>query len=285
MEMSFNEVVLERLKVAARAQLSPQVAHDLDVQTAVDVMTDNMIVQISTYVMAEKINVDDVTVPFSKTVTPPKVDVAFDVAPPDRWVSVVPHAAGVIVCALLAVLERSPVFVGAAACFIVLAAVLWLANTPQRQTVSFQPEDVDVRGDVTIERTLWAKLPENTRVYPKEMGRAVKYAELGQPSFFFGERPKPEVDWIVRPSWDEGDDYPTAEGTPFVVRARTLDEAERKARAVDDSAHYLDIDQAYTPEEALQYIGTIGDTDTGYVAKRVSDVLRRTIVDGKPVER
>ncbi len=239
-EPSFNEVILERLKVAARAELSPQVAHDLDLQTMIDHVTDRMILQISTYVYAEKISVDDVTVPFSKTVTPPKVDVEFDVAPPDRWVAVVPHGIGATVCALLAVLAGSPVFVGASACFIALAAVLWLANEPQRQRVSFQPDDVEVLGDVTIERTQWAKLPENTRVYPKEFGRSVRYAELGQPSFFFGERPpEPEPPYtperFARALAELRVETYSKEDADALIRAQQS--LARKALGIDDEGH------------------------------------------------
>jgi hypothetical protein len=171
--VEYERLILERIKVAARQVLGPQVAHDLKVQTWMEHMTDQMVLELRTHVYAHKVDHQEVRVPFqrSETVTVPGSR---------RLLWTYP------LVALLGVLlgfayESLPAFIlsGAAA----LAFVIVHASNPGPYNLT-----VEAKGEVVVERDQWNAFPDNTTVYPDSLGGPVQIAQIQTPAVYY-ERP------------------------------------------------------------------------------------------------
>lgn len=182
--MQFKEHVLERAKVAGRFEVSPQFFHDVDVSIYRDALAmqgEQTIIQMHSFVMREKVDVQTTKVPFEKYETAPGRDVWIGTRG-RQALEALPFAVAAIVSAVCA-LATSPVYWIAVVCFIAAGVLTWRHNAPYK--VHVDGGGVTVRGEVEIDANLWHKFPENTTVYPRELGRAVKWVELGEPRFTF----------------------------------------------------------------------------------------------------
>jgi hypothetical protein len=154
-DIDYNAVTLERLKVAAQQRLSPQLAHDLKVETWEDLVLGQMVAQISTHVLAHRLLTDEQSATYSRTVT-------FE-QPAPRWI-LIPHAL-LAVAVLVLGLVLGNLAMAAVAIPIVLVGVLADAKNPPRT------HERTVSGTVTIPIDYYATFPENTMVYPDSLGR------------------------------------------------------------------------------------------------------------------
>ena len=185
-EITTNERLLHAMKVAARAQLSPQIAHDLDVRVFEDVfsrMGDRLIFELRSYVYAEKIDVQDQTVPFSRTVRYRK---SFPITwQSPRWV-LIPFLILGIVRTTIGVVQGNLLDFAVGVGLIAAFCVAFYAFRTQHACMNVDDE-VTVSGDVTISATYWNKFPDNQRVYPSEFGKPVRWIEISPPSYQYDD--------------------------------------------------------------------------------------------------
>jgi hypothetical protein len=164
-EPSFEEVVLEAIKVAARAQLSPQLARDLDVrvfQDAVGFMTDRLTVELRTHVYGNKIGESEHRVPWSKEIEFLHTETRhFE---PNRNFALAALLVGVAGALWL------PVFVTLALA-VLLALGVWKALAPIDHEVTVDIGHT-VSGEVVVVGKVFDTFPDNARVFPKEFGAA-----------------------------------------------------------------------------------------------------------------
>lgn len=163
-----REIILERMKVAARQYLSPQLAHEARASVEFDHMADAMAIDLRTYVLRERLLTDDQSADYSRTV------IVRQSAP--RYVRslAVVTLLAVVLGAITATL--APFIISAA---LALAAVAIHASNPpvtHERTVS---------GTVTIPVTSYATYPDNTTVLPAEKwGSPVRLQEASTPRWF-----------------------------------------------------------------------------------------------------
>lgn len=169
--VEMESILLDKLKVAARQQIGPQVLHDMELRTHMDYMTDRMIVDLRSHVYAHKVDSQEVTVPFSKTET-------ISVAPRRYlWTFLIASLLGLV---LTAVESSWPAFV--MSCATALAFVIVHASNPPK-TVTARAE-----GTVTVSRDQWNAFPDNSMVYPKTLGSPVELAIIQPPEIYY-QRP------------------------------------------------------------------------------------------------
>ncbi len=157
---SVEELLLTRTKVAARARLSPQLAHDAAVTTYVDRMSDSLVVQLQTEVLRHKVDVQDVRVPFSRTET-------VEIPAPKLLIPV----GGLLVLLGIGLgFATSSVALFLVAMASALAFVVLYASNPSGEVA------VTVEGDAVVHREQFNAFPESTVVYPPELGGAVRVA-------------------------------------------------------------------------------------------------------------
>lgn len=181
--MKTEAVVLEALKVAARSELSPQLAHDLEArmyQDALGFMANRMIFELRTKVYAEKVAVDEQVVPFSKCV--PYSQTKIERFTPDRAAPMVGLVIGAFTSAMLGVLEPAAFFV--AGFLAIFAVVAYRALAPVEREITVQGV-VDVSGTVTMRADYWQTFPDNTRVFPKDFGNAVRVVMPSEPTIYY----------------------------------------------------------------------------------------------------
>lgn len=179
------EHVLHRERVAARSEISPQFFHDVEVSLRNDVLgfqAERMILEMHSYVMREKVDVQTSTVSFEKYTTAPGRNVEIG-SRRQQLIEALPHATGAVVCGVLTATLGQLIFLVAVACFIAAGVLTWRHNAPH--SIYVDGGGVTVRGEVEIDANLWHKFPENKTVYPRDLGHAVKWVELGEPRFSF----------------------------------------------------------------------------------------------------
>lgn len=160
-----ERLILERIKVAARQALSPQVAHDAELRTWMEPMTDSMVLELRSHVYGHKVDRQEVRVPFHKTET-------VNVPPPRHllWTYGVVVALGVV---LALAFESVPALL--VTCATALAwVIVHAANAPYSLTAT-------AKGEVVVEREQWNTFPDNTMVYPDHLGGPVQIAMMQPP--------------------------------------------------------------------------------------------------------
>jgi hypothetical protein len=164
-----NSVVLEKLKVAARAQLSAQVMRDLRVETYMEPMLNRMVIQLASHVYAHEHARNDIVVPFEKTA-------AAHVPAPRRflWLFAPIVLAGLVLAAATASWPAVVLSMLVATATVVIHA----ANPPQSATAT-------ARGDVTVTARDLYKFPDNTMVYPGHLGGPVEYVQTEPPDVHY----------------------------------------------------------------------------------------------------
>lgn len=165
--VDFREIVLHKLKAASRAHLSAALDHDSRADVYVDQMTQRVAMNLSAYVLSDRLLKDDQSASFSK-------EVVIEQDAPRGLV--LPPAALVLGLTALGLAMGSLAVLLAAMVAALMAVALFAVNPPQthRRTVS---------GTVTIPVTSYATFPETTIVYPRDLGRIVKFMEPGPPSW------------------------------------------------------------------------------------------------------
>jgi hypothetical protein len=163
-------------KVAARAEISPQLSHDLNVETFQDVFgyTGERLLQLSSYVLADKAGHEEQVVPFAKTVSVPAVDFTLS-DERQRRIETLPFVVGAAVCGVLTATLGQLILLVAVACFIAAGVLTWRHNAPQ--ALRIERSDVTVSGEVRVEATYWNTFPENKTVYPPDLGNVVRKIE------------------------------------------------------------------------------------------------------------
>lgn len=176
-----NELILHWKKIAGRAEITPQFIHDLEVNVFEDVMRyqgERIVLQMQSRILADKIDHEDVTVPFSKEVKVPAADVTVQA----RRFPAIPHAIGAVCFTVLAIVS-APIWAIVAVLLAALVVITWRLNSAV--TFTIERGEIVVSGEVTIGADYWMTFPKNTRVYPKELGDAVRLIEYGEPDIRF----------------------------------------------------------------------------------------------------
>lgn len=159
-EVQMSEIMLEKMKVAARGQIGPQMAHDLEIRQWLEPMTDRLIYELRTRVYTHNVDRQDIVVPFDKTET-------HTIPAPRRflWTYLPVALLGLV---LTIAFESLPAFLMACA-----TALVWMivhAANPARKV------DITTAGEVQIHREQFNAFPDNDTVYPDSLGGAVRMA-------------------------------------------------------------------------------------------------------------
>lgn len=189
-DVSPEYLELERIKIAARSQLSAALVNDMRVVTWQDMMTDNLITELRTSVMAHKLATEDVTANYRDEVT-----MGFHYEP--RGLAVVNFGAMLLGCVGAAL--SGSLWAWLIVALWTLVCVVLVALNPPRDMEATQV----VTGTFKVPVSSYAVFPESTMVYPEELGRARYVQMVGQPwkaSYVAedaGPPPRPELPMVA----------------------------------------------------------------------------------------
>lgn len=145
----YETLTLEKAKVAAMQAIGPQMAYSMKADVAADFITRNLVVRLQSEVLSHKDGTDEQEVYSEVEVLPHKRHLLFLCLP----------LAGLGVALFVLAAHTLAAIVFAVAFALSVAYVL---SRPQRARKLFR---------VKAER--WVRFPENTRVYPRELGSPV----------------------------------------------------------------------------------------------------------------
>lgn len=171
----FEEVVLERIKVLARGELSPQLAHDLEAsvfQDALGFMADRLVMQLRTHVYANHVGTDTQRVPWNRTIR--FVETRTKRVAPPRVVLLPMFATGALLAGLAAALLSIWLLLACVVHTVALIAA-WHKLAPVDVKVEVKV-DREIVGEAVIDLRVLDTFPENTRVFPRDMGTAYRIA-------------------------------------------------------------------------------------------------------------
>lgn len=170
---SSNLLMLERARVAARGKIGGQVLHDMTLsryESPEDFMLDTLTIELSTHVLRHKVQEQDRTVPFSKTVHVKDDTTLISEASVAVWSL---WTAGAILFGIGAFLFTWAILAG-----FVLTSIAFIASAAPRKDHVRYDKDVTVSGEVEIKVRDFNTFPENNTVYPGSLGEPVRIREL-----------------------------------------------------------------------------------------------------------
>jgi hypothetical protein len=155
-EAPLHRLVLEKARVGTHLAVSPQVMHDLDVSVSRDLMSRNLLINLKSYIMRHKVGERELDV---------KVDQKVRI---DKHLPLLATVAGTLEASTIPIFLWTPslAIIIALLGFIVLFVGLLL-----------YPRKVRVQKYFTIHNDYYNTFPENTYVYPKEVGKVVIQTE------------------------------------------------------------------------------------------------------------
>ena len=173
-EVSFEMKTLEWLKIAAQGRLSPQVLHDLELRTSTEMMTGELVMQLRTRVLGERID-QEVFRDEAYWLTPKGRIDHLALAVEGRWIRTA--IAGLALGGLVVAITAS-VIVGALLSIVAIALI----------ALDLRPvEMIEHRKGIEVSSQKWATFPEQPRIYPKEMGPVV-IQTIDSPRYYEGSR-------------------------------------------------------------------------------------------------
>lgn len=180
-----EDVVLQAIKVAAQGKLGPQVGHDLEVLSHVEAMTGAMVIQLRTFLYAEKVAHDEQSATFSKTVPYDDEHEMTIELQTERDVAV----GFVIVLGVLATLAALFGAWYAVPVVTIAVAVAVTAAITDRRDVHVAKGEVTVSGKVTIPASHYMTYPDNPRVV-EGFGKPMRVIQYSAPLWNFDQEGK-----------------------------------------------------------------------------------------------
>lgn len=156
--VEYSEIVLHARQVAAQMQISKQLVHDMDIRSMHDFVTDSLLYQLRTHVYTANVGDVEVTVPFAAEDT-------LEIPAPQSLV--LPQAVATLAATAAALVEGSVLFF-LVACLFALVSVYAFVRNPDYRLPWRKPGEVDVKVEIVD------SFPDNSTVYPKELGRPVR---------------------------------------------------------------------------------------------------------------
>lgn len=165
LDFGIEEITLEKMKIATNVRLAPQMMHDAELRAhVVPDAVGMMLLEIRTFVYAERLECETVRVPFEKAATE-TIDQRPDLSKPLIVGGIV---GGILLAASVAIASAVLTAFVVAALGTAYVVLLLASQRSHRVTVTAR-----AAGDVVVDVERFATFPDNQTIYPDSLGAVV----------------------------------------------------------------------------------------------------------------